>query len=90
MTSLATENLHLAAFEICEGASLKAVQISRSNGQMTALFELKGPAVQRTADAFYAGPPRSTVNPGEYRRHLEALKDELFGALRRAEKEGRG
>ena len=87
MSSLATENLYLAAYQVSEGAELRTVQVSRANGRSTAVFELEGPAVQRVAEAFWAGT--AVVNLAEYRRHLETLKDELFGALRRNEIEKR-
>lgn len=83
----ATENVYLAAYLRTEGAELKTVQVSRSEGRSTAVFELDGPSVQRAADSYYAGT--ATVNLAAYRRHLEALKDELFGALRRETREPR-
>jgi hypothetical protein len=86
-SSLATENLYLAAYEVCEGAALKGVQVSRANGRSTVVFALEGPAVQRIADAFWAGT--AVVNLADYRRHLEGLKGELFAAMKKTETERR-
>jgi hypothetical protein len=87
MGQLATENLYLGAYALSQGAALKAVVVSRSNGRTTAVFELDGPAVDQAAEDYYAS--RAVVNLADYREHLEALKDRLFGALRRTETERR-
>jgi hypothetical protein len=87
MSSLATENLYLAALELTEGATLKAVRVSQANGKTTAVFALEGPEVERVADAFWRGA--AVVNLQDFRVRLESLKDELFGVLRRNESERR-
>jgi len=84
---LATENLYLGAYALTHGASLKSVGLSRANGRTTAIFELDCPWVQRLADEYYRGV--AVVNLAEFRRNLEALKDELFAALRKNETERR-
>jgi hypothetical protein len=84
---LATENLYLGAYALSQGARLKGVVVSRSNGKTTAVFELDGPWVNQLQDEYYRGT--AVVNLAEYRRHLEALKDKLFAALRRSESERR-
>ena len=75
-----TENLYLGAYLLSEGAELRRVSVSRANGRTTALFELEGEAVERASELFFSR--RAIVNLAQYRRHLEALKDELFDALR--------
>jgi hypothetical protein len=82
---LATENLYLGAYALTNGASLVRVVVSRSNGRRTAVFELDGPQVDELAEAYWAGT--AEVNLARYREHLERLKDQLFGALRRNENE---
>ena len=82
---LATENLYLSAYVLTNGALLSRVLVSRTNGRKTAVFELEGPWVQRLSDEYFSGT--ACVNLAEYRRHLEALKDELFTALNRDETE---
>ena len=77
---LATD-VYLGAWLMNEGAELKGVKVSRSNGRTTAVFELDGPAIEENAAAFYG--EQAVVNLAAYRRHLEALKDELFDAIRR-------
>jgi hypothetical protein len=84
---LSTENLYLGAYALTHGAELKGVAVSRSNGRRTAVFELDCPWVHKLADEYYGGT--AVVNLTEYRRHLEELKDELFGALRKTETEQR-
>ena len=81
---LATEDLYLGAYVLSRGGALKGVRVSRASGRRTAVFALRGPRVSEEAEAYYAG--RAVVNLREYREHLEALKDELFGALRRDRK----
>ena len=83
MGALTTENLYLGAWTLSQGASLKGVVVSRSNGRTTAVFELDSPVSDRLAGEYYQGT--AVVNLAQYREHLEALKDELFGALRRTE-----
>jgi len=83
---LATD-VYLGAWLMNEGAELKGVNISRSNGKTTAVFELDGPAIEEHAAQYFG--ERATVNLAAYRRHLEALKDQLFDAIRRNETERR-
>ena len=84
MQTCASENLYLAAYCLTHGARLKRITLSRTNGsRTTAVFELEGEWVQRQSDEYYAGT--AVVNLGEYRRHLEGLKDELFAVLKRRE-----
>ena len=83
-----TENLYLGAYLLNEGAELRRVSVSRANGRTMAVFELEGSAVGEGSEAFYA--ERAVVNLAAYRRHLEALKDELFDALRGGSDERRG
>jgi hypothetical protein len=84
-TQMVTESLYLGAYALSRGASLKRVVVSRSNGRTTAAFELEAPEADELASDFYQR--RAVVNLAEYREHLEALKDQLFGALRRSENE---
>jgi len=83
---LATD-VYLGAWLLHSGAVLKGVQISRSNGRATAVFELDGPRLDEHAARFYR--EEAEVNLAAYRRHLEALKDELFDAIRRNDAERR-
>jgi hypothetical protein len=83
---LATD-VYLGAWLLTEGAVLKGVQVSRSNGRTTAVFELDGPRIEQLAARFYR--EEAQVNLAAYRRHLESLKDELFDALRRNDAERR-
>ena len=85
--ALATENLYLGAYAMTNGARLHRVIVSRTDGRTTALFELDCVWSQKLVDEYYAGT--ATVNLAEYRHHLEALKDELFGALRGENENGR-
>jgi len=82
--SLATENLYLAAFARTSGAALRRVVVSRTNGRDTAVFELDCQWAEKLLDEYDAGT--AIVNLADYRRHLEELKDELFGALREIER----
>jgi hypothetical protein len=41
MGGLVTENLHLSAYALANGAKLKAVSVSRTNGRRTVVFELE-------------------------------------------------
>jgi hypothetical protein len=81
--ALATENLYLGAYALTNGANLKRIVLSRTNGRTTAVFELDCGWVQKLSDEYYAGT--AVVNLAEYRRHLEALKDELFSVLKKNE-----
>jgi hypothetical protein len=83
MSQLATENLYLGAFALTEGAELKRVVLSRSNGRTTAVFELDGAEVDKLAAAYYSGS--AVVNLAHFREKLEGLKDRLFEALRENE-----
>ena len=78
MNGISTENLYLAAFARTNGATLKRVILSRSNGRDTAVFELECPWADRLSTEYYNGT--AVVNLAEYREHLEKLKDELFDA----------
>jgi hypothetical protein len=80
---LVTENLHLSAYALANGAKLKTVSVSRTNGRRTAVFELESPYIHKLADEYYG--EAAVVNLAEYRRHLEELKDQLFEALRQDE-----
>ena len=83
---LATD-VYLGAWLLTEGAELKGVQLSRSNGKTTAVFELDGPGIEEHAALYFK--ERAVVNLAVYRRHLEKLKDELFDAIRRNDAERR-
>lgn len=83
---LATD-LYLGAWLLHSGAVLKGVQVSRSNGKMTAVFDLEGPGLEEHAREWFEA--RAVANLAAYRERLEALKDELFRALRENENERR-
>jgi hypothetical protein len=83
---LATD-VYLGAWLLHSGAVLKGVQVSRAAGKTTAIFDLDGPGIEEHAARFYR--EEAEVNLAAYRRHLEALKDQLFDALRRNDAERR-
>jgi hypothetical protein len=83
---LATD-LYLGAWLLHSGAVLKGVQVSRSNGKATAVFELEGPGLEEHAREWFEG--RAVANVAAYREKVEALKDRLFDALRENENERR-
>jgi len=87
MEGLVTENLHLSAYALANGARLKAVSVSRTNGRRTVIFELEAAYMHRLADEYYG--QAAIVNLADYRRCVEELKDELFGALREDERKTR-
>jgi len=78
-----SENLYFAAYALTEGARLKRITVSRSNGRSTAVFELEAPAIAEISAAYYDAS--AVVNLAAFRNHLEALKDRLFRALRENE-----
>ena len=87
MGGLVTENLHLSAYALANGAKLKAVSVSRTNGRRTVVFELESAYIHKLADEFYQSA--AVVNLADYRRCVEELKDQLFGALREDESKTR-
>ena len=84
---LITENLYLGAYALLNGAALQKINVSRSNGRTTAVFEIASPHADKLSDEFYQST--AIVNLGEYREHLERLKDELFATLKKHETERR-
>ena len=74
-----TENVHLVAFALCEGAVLKSINLSRSNGRLTAVFEVASPSIETISASFYDST--ATVNLASYRSHLDDLKDRLRDAM---------
>ena len=83
--ALATESLYLGAYALTNGAELKRVVVSRTNGRRTAVFELDCAWSDKLADEYYTGA--AVVNLAAYRENLERLKDRLFEALRQNENE---
>jgi hypothetical protein len=83
MGALSTENLYLGAFALSQGAELKRVVLSRSNGRTTAVFELEGQDVETLVRTYWEGS--AIVNLAQFRESLEGLKDRLFEALRENE-----
>jgi len=80
-----TESLFLGAYALSEGAVLKRVVVTRANGRTTAAFDFEAPNAEKLTADFYS--EAAVVNLARFREHLESLKDELFGALRRAQME---
>ena len=78
-----SENLYFAAYALTEGAALKGITVSRSNGRSTAVFELEAPAIEKLSAAYYNAT--AVVNLAAFRNRLEALRDDLFRALRENE-----
>lgn len=78
-----SENLYFAAYALTEGAALRRITVSRSNGRSTAVFELEAPGMEKLSAAYYNAT--AEVNLAAFRNELEALKDRLFRALRENE-----
>jgi hypothetical protein len=83
MGLLTTENLYFAAYALTAGARLRRIAVSRSNGRSTAIFELEAPGIEKLSAAYYDST--AVVNLAAFRNQLEALRDELFRALRENE-----
>lgn len=83
MPTTSTENLALAAYALSEGAELRRISVSRSNGRRTAVFEIDSPAMERLSAAYYDGS--AVVNLARYRNEFDGLKDALFQALQKTE-----
>ena len=83
MPVTSTENLSLAAYACSEGAVLRRITVSRSNGRRTAVFELESPDIERLSAAYY--DESAIVNLSRFRNQLERLKDRLFQALKTTE-----
>jgi hypothetical protein len=79
MPLASTENLALAAYALAEGAELRRITVSRSNGRRTAVFEIDSPEIEKLSTSYYDGS--AIINLSRYRNSLEALKDQLFRAL---------
>ena len=82
---LMTENLYLGAYALVNGATLQRINLSRSNGRTTAVFELASPWAEKLSDEYYSGA--AVVNLADFREKLERLKDDLFAALKKTETE---
>lgn len=78
-----TENLYFAAYTLTEGARLRRISVSRSNGRSTAVFEVEAPGIEKLSALYYES--QAVVNLAAFRNQLEELRDELFRALRENE-----
>jgi hypothetical protein len=80
-----TENLYFAAYALTEGARLRRIVLSGSNGRgrSTAVFELESLDIEQLSTRYYESS--AVVNLGAFRNQLEALRDRLFRALRENE-----